>query len=167
MISEGSGYDVACAIADRAILYSLRGDVPHFEPVSFHPPWADRIYFVWLGSKQSTALHIKEIASRLHPSGDEVRYFSRLTRDMLGARELHAFRACMEEHEAKLSELTGQERVSVTRFPRLQGSVKSLGAWGGDFVMIASEQEPDVLYNYLDKLGFTTRFRFKDLIYEA
>jgi mevalonate kinase len=167
MVSEGSGYDVACAVADHAILYSLREDVPHFEPVSFHPPWADQIHFVWLGSKQSTALHIREIASRLNPASEEVRYFSRLTRDMLGARELQEFRAIMEEHEAKLSELTGQERVSRSRFPGLQGSVKSLGAWGGDFAMIASEQEPDALYNYLDKLGFTRRFRFKDLIYEA
>ena len=167
MISEGSGYDVACAVADHAILYSLRDEEPHYEPVLFHPPQADQIHFVWLGSKQSTALHLREMAGRLNPTREEVNYFSKLTRDMLGARDLKEFRALMEEHEAKLSELTGQERVSQARFPGLQGSVKSLGAWGGDFVMIASEQEPGALYNYLDKLGFTTRFRFKDLIYEA
>jgi hypothetical protein len=59
------------------------------------------------------------------------------------------------------------ERVSEARFPGLQGSVKSLGAWGGDFVMIASEQDPDALFNYLDHLGFGTRFRYKDLVYDA
>jgi len=53
MVSEGSGYDVACAVADHAIVYSLRGEVPHYEPVSFYPPAADQIHFVWLGSKQS------------------------------------------------------------------------------------------------------------------
>ena len=59
----------------------------------------------------------------------------------------------------------GQERVAESRFPGLRGSVKSLGAWGGDFVMIATEQDPETLYNYLDKLGLDTRFRFKDLVY--
>ena len=72
----------------------------------------------------------------------------------------------MEEHEARLSALIGLERVSKTRFPGLQGSVKSLGAWGGDFVMLASEQDQEALYNYLDGLGLTTRFRYKDLVYD-
>ncbi len=167
MVSEGSGYDVACAVADRSILYSLRGDVPRYEPVSFHPPFSEMLHFVWLGSKQSTAQQIRDIAGRLNPSGEEIRYFSTLTRDMLGARELDEFRTLMEEHETRLSALIRQERVSESRFPGLQGSVKSLGAWGGDFVMIASELKTEALYNYLDRLGYTCRFRFKDLIYEA
>jgi len=167
MISEGSGYDVACAVADRAIVYSLQDNEPRYEPVSFQPPFADQLYFVWLGSKQPTALHLREMAGRLNPGTEAVRSFSMLTRGMLGTRELGDFRNYMEEHEAKLSELTGLERVSLKCFPGLQGSVKSLGAWGGDFVMIASEQEPDTLYNYLDELGFTCRFRYKELIHEA
>jgi mevalonate kinase len=167
MISEGSGYDVACAVADRAIVYSLQDKEPRYEPVLFHPPFADQLYFVWLGSKQPTALHLREMAGRLNPGKELIRSFSMLTRGMLGSKELDDFRNYMEEHEAKLSELTGLERVSLTRFPGLQGSVKSLGAWGGDFVMIASDQQTDALYNYLDKLGFTCRFRYKELIHEA
>ena len=167
MISEGSGYDVACAVADRAIVYSLQDKEPRYEPVLFQPPFADQLYFVWLGSKQPTALHLREMAGRLNPGKELIRSFSMLTRGMLGSKELDDFRNYMEEHEAKLSELTGLERVSLTRFPGLQGSVKSLGAWGGDFVMIASDQQTDALYNYLDKLGFSCRFRFKELIHEA
>jgi mevalonate kinase len=167
MISEGSGYDVACAVADRAIVYSLQDKEPRYEPVLFHPPFADQLYFVWLGSKQPTALHLREMAGRLNPGKELIRSFSMLTRGMLGSKELDDFRNYMEEHEAKLSELTGLERVSLTRFPGLQGSVKSLGAWGGDFVMIASDQQTDALYNYLDKLGFSCRFRYKELIHEA
>ena len=167
MISEGSGYDVACAVAGRAILYSLQDNEPRYEPVSFQPPFADQLYFVWLGSKQSTALHLREMAGRLIPKKELVRSFSMLTRGMLGTKELGDFRNYMEEHEAKLSELTGLERVSLTRFPGLQGSVKSLGAWGGDFVMVASDQQADALYNYLDRMGFPCRFRYKELIHEA
>jgi mevalonate kinase len=167
MISEGSGFDVACAIADSAIIYRLLDDGPHYQPVLFNPPFADQIYFVWLGSKQATAKHLVEMAGQINPGKEDIHDFSTLSRGMLEANELNEFRALMEEHETKLSELIRMERVSKTRFHGLQGSVKSLGAWGGDFVMIASEQETAALYNYLDKLGLTCRFKFKDLIYGA
>jgi len=167
MVSEGSGFDVACAITDSAIIYSLLDDGPHYQPVLFNPPFADQLYFVWLGSKQQTANHVEEMAGQLSPDPEKIGYFSNLTRGMLEAGELYDFRILMEEHESKVSELISLDRVSETRFPGLLGSVKSLGAWGGDFVMIATEQDPDALYNYLDNLGFTTRFRYKDLIYEG
>lgn len=164
-ISEGSGFDVACAMADSPIIYSLDDEGPRYKPVSFNPPFADQLYFVWLGSKQHTASHLATMAGRFNPDEQSIAHFSTLTMSMLEAGELPDFRALMEEHEALLSALLGQETVSLTRFPDLQGSVKSLGAWGGDFVMIASEQERADLYNYLDKLGFTTRFRYKELVY--
>jgi len=167
MVSEGSGYDVACAITDSAIIYSLQDNGPHYQPVFFNPPFADQLFFVWLGSKQPTAGQLAEMSGHLDPDPEMIETFSTLTRGMLEAGELSDFRILMEEHEAKLSELIRRDRVSETRFPGLLGSVKSLGAWGGDFVMIASEQDPAALYNYLDNLGFTCRFRFKDLVYEG
>jgi mevalonate kinase len=166
MISEGSGYDVACAIADRSIVYCLRNDGPHYQSVPFNPPFSDQLYFVWLGSKQPTANHLREIADQISPDDKDIRMFSTLTRGMLKSLELSDFQLLMEEHEAKLSELIRLDRVEV-RFPGLQGSVKSLGAWGGDFVMIASDQDPEALFSYLDKLGLRTRFQYKDLVYDT
>jgi len=166
-ISEGSGYDVACALADSAILYSMREEGPQIQAVSFDPPFAEQIYFVWLGFKQPTANHLGKMAGQIIPGKDDILHFSTYTQGMQEASELSEFQMLMEEHEARLSELIKQESVSKTRFPELLGSVKSLGAWGGDFVMIASEQDPTAMYNYLDSLGLTTRFRYKDLVYGA
>ena len=166
-VSDGSGYDVACAVADRPILYKLREDGPHYRQVMFKPPFANNLYFVWLGKKQPTAKHLVEIAEKINPGYQEIHHFSTLTRQMIEATELSEFRLLMEEHEAKLSELIRLDRVSLTRFPDLAGSVKSLGAWGGDFVMIATESDSETLYNYLDKKGFKTIFRYNDLVYDA
>jgi mevalonate kinase len=163
-VSDGSGYDVACATARQAILYRLGEEGPHVEPAPFHPPFASRLCFVWLGSKQSTARHLKEMSDRFSPGPEDIRHFSRLTRAMLETRELSEFQRLMEEHETTLSALIGREKVKDTRFPGLQGSVKSLGAWGGDFVMIASDQDPDRLSDYLDTLGLSTRFSYRDII---
>lgn len=167
LISEGSGYDVACAIVNRPIIYRLDDEGPHFHPVAFNPPFAEQLYFVWLGSKQPTAYHLTEMAGQINPGYEDIDHFTMLTQRMLEASELSEFRNLMDEHEEKLADLIKLKRVSESRFPGLHGSVKSLGAWGGDFVMIASEQESESLYNYLDHLGFTTRFRYNDLIYGA
>lgn len=165
-VSDGSGYDVACALAERPILYKLREDGPHYQHVAFNPPFAENLYFVWLGRKQKTTEHLVEIAEQMDPGFEEIHYFSTLTKQMLDSSELLEFRLLMEEHEAKLSELIKLDRVSETRFPDLPGSVKSLGAWGGDFVMIATELNSETLYNYLDKKGLNTVFKYNNLVYD-
>jgi mevalonate kinase len=165
-VSDGSGYDVACAVAESPILYKLKEDGPHYKQVAFDPNFADSLYFVWLGRKQKTAEHLVEVAEKMNPGFEEIHYFSTLTQRMLETTELLEFCQLMEEHEAKLSKLIKLDRVSETRFPDLPGSVKSLGAWGGDFVMIATESEPETLYNYLDKKAYKTIFRYNDLVYD-
>lgn len=167
MTSEGSGFDVACAIASGPIQYRLREGEPHYLHVPFHPPFSDHLYFAWLGSKQPTAAHLSSLAGKLRPGYPEIHRFSLLTEEMTTATELDHFRSLMEEHEELLSTLLGMKRISEQRFPDLQGSVKSLGAWGGDFVMIATTQPEDKLYDYLYQRGIELIFRYQDLVYEA
>lgn len=165
--SKGSGYDVACATAKQAILYSLRNNEPRYQVVPFRPPFASNLYFVWLGNKQSTSVQLADMAGKLVPEPEDIRQITALTQSMLESSKLSDFQKLMEEHEAKIAELTGFKRVAETTFPNLQGSVKSLGAWGGDFVLIATELEEKLLFHYLDGLGLTTRFPYKDLVHGA
>jgi mevalonate kinase len=167
MISEGSGFDVACAVAEQPILYWLREDEPHYQHVPFYPPFADQLYFVWLGTKQDTREQLVQVAQKIQPGYEEIRKFSHLSQQMIEATELSAFQALMEEHEDRLAALIQMEKVSRRRFPDLPGRVKSLGAWGGDFVLIAADADTDAdrLFHYLKGKGFTTLFRFKDLVY--
>ena len=167
MTSEGSGFDVACAIADGPVQYRLRDGEPHYKHVPFHPPFKDHLYFAWLGTKQPTATHLGDIAGRLQPGYEVIHRFSLLTEEMTRAGELDYFQSLMEEHEELLSGLLGIRKVSESRFPGLQGSVKSLGAWGGDFVMIASTLPEQELYDYLYHLNIQVIFRFQDLVYEG
>jgi len=45
--------------------------------------------------------------------------------------------------------------------------VKSLGAWGGDFVMIASDADEKELLNYLHEKNIKVIFRYGELVYDA
>lgn len=165
MVSEGSGYDVACALADGPITYKLRDALPQYQHVHFNPPFRDQLWFAWLGNKQATASHLRKVAGGINP-GFEIKYkFSELTKAMIEASGLDEFRRIMEEHEEELSGILGMERIA-TSLPDLPGSVKSLGAWGGDFIMIATEFDRNTLETYLAKKGIHILYSYEDLVYE-
>ncbi len=148
MVSEGSGYDVACALADGPITYKLRDHLPQYQHIPFHPSFHEHIWFAWLGKKQATESHLQEIAHKIKPGFETIYKFSELTRAMIEAPTLVEFRRVMELHEEELSRILGMERVSFA-YKDLPGSIKSLGAWGGDFVMIATEVDREILKEYL------------------
>jgi mevalonate kinase len=164
MVSGGSGYDVACALAEGPIIYHLRDQFPSYRHVPFHPPFSQQLFFAWLGKKQPTGSHLDAVAGKIRPSFETIRYFSRLTMEMVEATSLVQFRKIMEEHEEALSRLLGIEKVSG-RFEGLPGSIKSLGAWGGDFVMIATEIDEKKLKGFLKMNNINVVYRYKDLIY--
>ena len=52
----GSGYDIACAQNDSAILYQLVNEKPIVASISFNPIFKDNIYFVYLNKKQNSKI---------------------------------------------------------------------------------------------------------------
>jgi hypothetical protein len=46
-------------------------------------------------------------------------------------------------------------------FSDFKGEIKSLGAWGGDFVMVISESDPTA---YFSEKGFTTVISYDEMI---
>ena len=165
MVSEGSGYDVACALADGPITYKLRDHLPRYQHVPFNPSFHENIWFAWLGKKQATAKHLREVGHRIKPGFETIYKFSELTRAMIEAGSLVEFRLAMESHEDELSAILGMEKIA-SAFKDLPGSIKSLGAWGGDFVMIATEVDREILKEYLSAKGIQVLYRYKELVYE-
>ena len=165
MVSNGSGYDVACALAEGPIIYHMMDQSPHYRHITFRPPFSNQLYFAWLGNKQPTASHLEKVSAKLDPDHETIQYFSQMTMKMVESGTLDEFRIAMAEHEEKLSSILGMEPVSA-RFEGLPGSVKSLGAWGGDFVMIASWLEEDSLRDYLKSQGIDVVYRYKEIVYD-
>ena len=50
----GSGYDIACAIADGPIRYRLADGIPYAQPTQFKPPFLDQLYLVYSGKKKTS-----------------------------------------------------------------------------------------------------------------
>ena len=46
-------------------------------------------------------------------------------------------------------------------FKDFDGYIKSLGAWGGDMIMVTSQIDPS---KYFTEKGYSTIFKFKELL---
>ena len=143
----GSGYDVACAgLSGRAnaLMYRLSQGRPVWEERVFRPRFADRLFFVYSGAKQDTAAAVARYR-QLAPAerAQAADSATRISRVMAACADLSDFETLVREHESLVGALLGIEPVQRRLFPDYRaGAVKSLGAWGGDFLLATGEEAP-------------------------
>ena len=165
----GSGYDVACAGADGPILYQLENGKPHFEHCEFYPPFHNSLYFIYLGKKQDSREGIRNYRFttgdlRFTILPELVAKVSALTKRFLAAQTLPEFDELIRLHEELVAETIGLPRAKSLFFNDFWGEVKSLGAWGGDFVLATSDRPAEETRRYFNEKGFDVFLTFDDLI---
>ena len=156
----GSGYDIAVAMEGTPILYQLKSDSRDIKQVNFNPEFKDELIFVHLNQKQDSREGIKLYKSKLK-SNEIIGEFSDLTEKVLNCKNIDEFSDLMEIHEKKVSVFLGLKTVKETRFPDCPVFVKSLGAWGGDFVMTRKFQGYE---NFFHGHGFHAFFDWNEII---
>ena len=81
--------------------------------------------------------------------------------------DIHDFEELVIEHENFVSSYMNLDPIKKTMFSDFWGSIKSLGAWGGDFALVTSEESPAATREYFrSKLGHDVIFSYKDIILE-
>jgi mevalonate kinase len=161
----GSGYDLACAGATKPILYNRIDDTPRWQEVDFKPPFSNQLYFIYLGKKQNSREGIaryREKVKNLPPQYfDEI---TALTHAFLIENDFNNFEKLIIEHEEKVADIIQLKRAKSLIFKDFWGEIKSLGAWGGDFVLATSDRNEAETRTYFQAKGFDTFLTYKDLI---
>lgn len=148
----GSGYDIACAYAEGPILYRLDGQTPEVQTVQFEPQFTDSLWFVYSGKKQDSRAGIERYRERAKGNVSLIAEISRLTEHFLASASLPELDVVIREHEALISRALDLPRAKDLYFSDFWGEVKSLGAWGGDFVLVTSGRgEGETRAYFLDK----------------
>jgi mevalonate kinase len=161
---EGSGYDIACARASSPILYTMNRNSPAITEVSLKKAVTPYIYFVYLGHKQSTADGIRLYRqSRIFDKMD-IQSISEISLEMVKATDLEDFNALIKEHEKIIARVIQKRPVKQELFADFPGEVKSLGTWGGDFVMMTFEGDEQELKNYLQPKKLNNVFSFAEIV---
>lgn len=157
----GSGYDIACAQNDSAIMYQLENGNPTVTPVSFEPFFTDKIYFVYLNQKQSSKTAIASYYKHQGNITKLIPEINRITDLVINTTEVSTFALALQKHEIEMSDILTMQTVKEALFPDFEGVVKSLGAWGGDFVLVVSKNNPT---NYFKERGYPVLIPYKDMI---
>jgi hypothetical protein len=145
-------------------MYSLKNNQPAIESVEFDPSFKDHLYFVYLGNKQNTENEVVRYKQNVKPDPKIIKRISNLTREMVRIDSLSHFENILREHEHLISEHIEKIPVGKSVFHDFVGTAKSLGAWGGDFVLLATPLDEKYIRKYLFNKGLKTSFSFDNLI---
>jgi len=161
LIFSGSGFDIACALADGPILYiqdhtSRRVDLNY--------PFADQLMLVYSGKKKNTLPEVKSFLNEANVSSYLIQEVSDLADEFARCHDQMTFNQLISEYEKIVGSLIGQTPVKREFFADFQGEVKSLGAWGGDFYLVSGTQSSDEIKKYFENKGFYIIFRWTELI---
>lgn len=157
----GSGYDIACAQHQLPITYQLLDEEREVKEVNFNPQFKDNIYFVYLNKKQNSREGISQYKSNISNICKETLEINIITLKLIDCSNLTDFQRLVAQHERIISSIIRQKTIKELLFSDFNGSIKSLGAWGGDFVMVASKENPS---DYFKSKGFDIIIRYRDLI---
>ena len=157
----GSGYDVACGLADGPIFYSKKQSNPEVESISLSPIFFEKLYFVYLNQKADSqkAVHdfdLNKVNTRI------IKKLDNLTEEMSSTYDINKFKNAMEEHENIIGSLINKRPVKDVLFSNFTGSIKSLGAWGGDFILVTENENRDT-EKYFKKMGYNTVIPWKEM----
>jgi len=157
----GSGFDIACAQNNTPVTYQVVNNEAIVEQVSFNPSFKDQIYFVYLNKKRDSKEAIANFRKKQKNLSAEIKQVSQMTDELLQIQDLEKFVSFFKTYEQNLGEILETPTIQKELFPDFNGLVKSLGGWGGDFVMVASNHNPT---EYFKEKGYNIIIPYNDII---
>jgi mevalonate kinase len=162
----GSGYDIACATATQPILFHRNiNNEPIQETVHFNPDFKQNLFFVYLNKKQNSAESIRLYKNiSIANKQNIIQQLNRLTQAIVSAHNQKNFNTYIDEHEDIISKAMGFKKVKDQYFGDFSGAVKSLGAWGGDFILASSSEGAAYIIKYFTEKGHNNIISYADMV---
>ena len=164
---KGSGYDIACAKEQSPIFYQIdrqqSTDSRQIRPADFNPEFKDNLYFVYQGHKQNSANEVKAFLNKENNFENEIKSISEISEIMPDLKTLRDFCYFIKVHEEIMERCLDQKRIKKY-YSDFEGEMKSLGAWGGDFFLAATEWDIDKVRKYFENKSLNVVIRYKDIV---
>ena len=158
----GSGYDIAAAGRNQAFTYQIYQNSRNVLTTDFNPEFKEELFFVHLNKKQNSRASIADYKQQSKEFLMEtIGKVSALTSKFIGCKSLEEFNLLIEIHETLISKLINTQKVKSELFPDYPGAIKSLGGWGGDFILATGGEKEK---GYFRKRGFETIISYSDMV---
>ena len=157
----GSGYDIACAQHPHPLLFKIEKSKARVREVSPVLTFSDQLYFVYLNQKKNSREAISAYRERSIDKLQLTTKISEITNSLITTSTLQEFETLLNLHEQVLSSALNVPTIKEQLFPNYKGSIKSLGGWGGDFVLVTARKNT---LDYFKTKGYTTIIPYSDMI---
>ena len=158
----GSGYDVAVAMHGTPVTFQKQGLENSILRTSFDPKFKDQLFFVHLNQKQNSREAIAHYRRQEKASlKNTIEKISALTHSMISCTDLPEFQLLVEVHENLISQILGVQKVKSRLFSDFTGAIKSLGGWGGDFILATGTSQD---MDYFRRKGYDTILTYEEMI---
>ncbi|WP_395092075.1 GYDIA family GHMP kinase [Vaginella massiliensis] len=156
-----SGYDVACARHFSPIIFQ-NSPTNIVQEISLKWNFLDELYFVYLNKKQDTQAVVSNHYKNKPKDKQLIQRLNQMVIDLQNVSTLEDFEIILDDYQTQLGAFMQLPKVKDALFPDYEGEVKSLGAWGGDFVMMTYRSG---MYDYLANKGYTTIIPYRELVF--
>ena len=129
--------------------------------VLFNPKFKEHLYFVHLNKKQDSRDGISQYKKNSLNISEAISEINKITQQIITCKTLDDFNVLIDKHEQIISKIIKQKPIKAQLFSNFNGSIKSLGAWGGDFVLVACKTNP---ISYFKSKGFETILDFNEMV---
>jgi len=154
----GSGYDIACSLAKNPIMYQIENN--NYHEINFNPPFKEKLFFVYLNEKQNSKIEVDRF-NKLKIDEKIIKSINSITEILSKTKDYEEFNFLIKKHEKIISSIINKTSVKKLKFQDFNGEIKSLGAWGGDFILASGLDSP----TYFKSKGYKTIISFDDMIY--
>ncbi|MCO5231843.1 MAG: GYDIA family GHMP kinase [Chitinophagales bacterium] len=162
----GSGYDIACANSSSPILYQIYQGSRVVKNAKFDPVFRDKLAFLYLGKKQNSREGIQHYRAIQSDKKSWIKDIDKITTQILECTSLQEFEILILRHEAIISQILQIPTVQSQLFSDYQGVIKSLGAWGGDFVLLTMHDTLANTQSYFKKMGYDVCIPYVEMVLE-
>ena len=157
----GSGYDIAAAQNNKPILYSNAKNSITILPQYLNWDFKENLFFIHLNKKQNSREGIAHYQSKNAGSLLAINKINELTTKIINCKNLVDFEILVQQHEEVISEVIKTKPIKEQLFKEFPGAIKSLGAWGGDFILATGEKSK---MDYFRNKGYETIISFNTMV---
>ncbi len=160
---KGSGYDIAIAQNGMPVFFLLVKKQPKSVAINFSPPFKENVHFLYLGEKMKSQKAVSSF-NKIKVSHENISEASTISTLMAVCTDLSDFQKLMIDHENLIGKIIKETPIKNKLFNDFNGCIKSLGAWGGDFAMVATKEPFSYVQDYFKNKNLDILFKYNDMI---
>ena len=162
-VFNGSGYDIACCDKSNPIIFQKKEDYLSVSDTTFNPNFLNNLFLIFLNKKQDTQKSVQNFLETDQSLSEGINQINEIVHEIENVKDITTFESLIERHEKIIANILQMPTIQNEKFTDYNnGVIKSLGSWGGDFVLATGDEKS---VDYFEEKGFNTIRKISDLLY--